>query len=280
MANQTPQLLIRQPIQNGLNDIVGPDSDQLEYLRFSLVRLNEGESATVALGDQEAALVILVGTADINIADGPRFPRIGGRTDVFSANATTVYLPCRHEATITGAGPGPVEIAVCKAQSTQARRPVLIRPEDVRTKTVGRANWKRTVKDIIDATFDAAHLVVGETLNPPGNWSSSPPHKHEVDDPPAEVKMEEIYFFQLKPEQGFGFQRIYTDDRSLDVSYAVAHYDTVMLPRGYHPVVAAPGYRLYYLWFLAGPTSRVLSPKDDPDHTWLKAVEPIVDSVT
>ena len=278
MAGQQPNLLVRRPLKNGVNEIVGPDNDVMEYLRFSVIRLTEGEEQRVGVKDEEAALVVLTGTATVRV-DNTRYERIGGRLDVFSANAATVYLPCCHEATITAAGPGPLTVAVCTAPSALKRAPALIRPEDVKTKTVGRANWRRTVRDIIDYTFDAQHLVLGETVNPPGNWSSSPPHKHEVDDPPEEVKMEEIYFFQLKPQQGFGFQRIYTDDRSLDLAYAVEHNDTVLLPKGYHPVAAAPGYQLYYLWFMAGPTSRVLRPKDDPAHTWIKWVEPILDGL-
>jgi 5-deoxy-glucuronate isomerase len=117
----------------------------------------------------------------------------------------------------------------------------------------------------------AQRLVVGETFNPPGNWSSYPPHKHEVDAYPEEVRMEEIYYYRLNPPQGFGLQRIYTDDRSLDLACAVEDGDTVLLPRGYHPVVAAPGYQLYYLWMLAGHTDRRMKPRDDAEHTWVKA---------
>ena len=93
---------------------------------------------------------------------------------MFQANAATVYVPCEHEATITAAGPGPLSVAVCTATSSLKRQPALIRPEDVRTKNVGRANWRRTVKDIIDFTFDAGHIVVGETINMPGNVVQSP----------------------------------------------------------------------------------------------------------
>ena len=90
--------------------------------------------------------------------------------------------------------------------------------------------------------------------------------------------MEEVYFFRVKPSQGFGLQRVYTDSRSLDEAYTVENDDTVVLPEGYHPVVAGPGYRLYYLWILAG-RQRILRPRDDPDHQWLKDAEPIIEEV-
>jgi len=39
---------------------------------------------------------------------------------------------------------------------------------------------------------------------------------------------------------------------------------------GFHPVVAGPGYDVYYLNFLAG-TSRTLAVTEDPNHVWLKS---------
>jgi 5-deoxy-glucuronate isomerase len=42
----------------------------------------------------------------------------------------------------------------------------------------------------------------------------------------------------------------------------------VMVPRGYHPAVVAPGYDLYYLNVMAGPV-REWRFKDDPDHAWV-----------
>ena len=49
------------------------------------------------------------------------------------------------------------------------------------------------------------------------------------------------------------------------------HGAVVGIPSGYHPVCAAPGYRLYYLWAL-GPragTARALALHEDPAHRWL-----------
>jgi 5-deoxy-glucuronate isomerase len=124
----------------------------------------------------------------------------------------------------------------------------------------------------VGGDFPAEHLIVGETLNPPGNWSSSPPHKHDRHDPPHESNFEEVYLYRLEPRQGFGLQRVYDPDSSngtaVDHTYAVKHDDVVALPRGYHPVVAAPGYRLYYLWVLAGD-GRDPVWFEDPDHAWI-----------
>ena len=108
---------------------------------------------------------------------------------------------------------------------------------------VGKENWSRTVFTHIADNVDAAHLIAGETLNRPGGWSSCPPHKHDRFVPPSEVPMEEVYYFQVEPKQGFGFMRVYTDPADtepFDHAYPVEHGDTVLIPRGYHPVVACP----------------------------------------
>jgi len=151
-----------------------------------------------------------------------------------------------------------------------------VRPSQVLSRDVGAANWARRVEDVL-ATAQPTVLQLGETTNPPGNWSSYPPHKHDTAVPGQEVVLEEIYHYRLRPRQGFGVQCIYTADRELDEAVIVRDGDTVVIPKGYHPVVAGPGYRLYYLWMLAGPR-RLMQPNDAPDHAWVKAVEPMLRS--
>jgi 5-deoxy-glucuronate isomerase len=50
----------------------------------------------------------------------------------------------------------------------------------------------------------------------------------------------------------------------------VEHGDTVLIPRGYHPVVACPGYALNYTWVLAGEGRTYGAWSDDPKHSWIK----------
>jgi hypothetical protein len=111
---------------------------------------------------------------------------------------------------------------------------------------------KKILKDLKEIDFIVfAHGVrgitpIGETINPSGNWFSSPPHKHDTNRPPIEGKFKEIYFYKVFPEQGFGIQRIYTK-KHFDESYTIENNDLILIPKGYHPVVVAPGYKLYYL---------------------------------
>ena len=108
-------------------------------------------------------------------------------------------------------------------------------------------------------------LMVGETFNPPGNWSSYPPHKHDGRD--GEPTLEEMYYFTIDPPQGFGQQILYTNEGE-SAAHSVKDGDAVLLPYGYHPVAASPGYRLCYLWGMAGE-QRKLALHEDPAHKWV-----------
>lgn len=268
--------------KSGYRQVVPLAKKPLEYLGFGLANLAAGEAWKFDTGPAEWTIVILSGSVrafgpEGELACGP----IGVRKNVFSGKAASLYLPPKFKGRIEAATAA--ELAVCQAlvKNTVCKQTVahavarVITPDDVKVKTVGVHNWERTVHDIVDQRTPAARLLVGETFNKTGCWSSYPPHRHDEDRLPLEANLEEIYFFQTSPPQGFGFQRIYTDDRSLDEAYAVENGDTVVLPRGYHPVAAAPGYQVYYLWLMAG-TGRVMCPFDDPQHAWIKGLETVL----
>ncbi|CAG1065587.1 5-deoxy-glucuronate isomerase [uncultured bacterium] len=247
--------------ERGLNTVV-PEGE-LGLLSLDLLVLAPGESFSLSSKGIETAAVILSG--DANAAVNGRDHRMK-RESVFTETASALCLPFDGEAVFTAEKP--TEIALCKARASQKGEAFFVSPYMTREKTVGRENWERKVVDIIGADAPATRLVVGETFNRPGCWSSFPPHKHDTVIPGAEVKMEEIYLFRLNPSEGFGTQTIYGKEGSH--SFQVKDYDAVTIPWGYHPVSAMPGYGLYYLWFLAGD-GRVLMPNTDPEYKWLEA---------
>jgi len=266
---------IRKQLGEGYNEIVPADNPDLKFIQFGIVNLAAGQSYESKLDANELVGVVLSGRCAVS-GDGFNWPGLGGRVNVFMGRATGFYVPVGRAFKI--AADGPVSVALSRAPSDLECDPILVTPDDVKVKRVGRHNWEREVHDIISSAHKCRRLVVGETFNPPGHWSSAPPHRHENENPPVEAAMEEVYHFRVFPTRGFGMQRIYTDDRTIDEAYPIEDTDTVIIPRGYHPVAAAPGYRLYYLWILAGE-NRVLCPRDDPDHAWLKDCEPIVDAL-
>jgi len=270
-------------LKEGYTCIVSPENSELKYIEFGRLFLpNKGEEYRGETGNREAVLTIFGGICSVKVESSTgtvSYSSIGGRRDVFSGKPTMVYLPpnVRYEI----ASESTLEIGISMAPSSSVSPPVLVKPEEVMESNVGAWNWRRTVYTSIGENVKAQRLLVGETFNPPGNWSSYPPHKHDRKGP-AEAPMEEVYFFKVKPANGFGLQRIYTspeDDEPFDEIFLLENDDTVVIPRGYHPVVAAPGCQLYYLWVLAGDERRYGAWSDDPEYSWLRNCESVVNEV-
>lgn len=256
--------------RNGYIPLVRAGEGVVKFIDFALLRLEKGQvSERVNLQDKEAAVVILSGYCDISSASFT-WENLGERTNVFEGPATALYLPPEFSFQVKAKSSVEIALAFAPAEKVSSD-PVLIKPQDVSVSKRGFSNWTREIHDIILENVQAQKLLVGETFNPPGNWSSYPPHKHDQDNPPYEYKLEEVYFFKLKPSQGFGVQRIYSPHNNLDELYLIQNNDVIVIPCGYHPVVAAPGYSLYYLWVLAGNT-RVMKMRDDPEHSWVKDI--------
>jgi 5-deoxy-glucuronate isomerase len=243
------------------------ESVQWEWMSMSARRLNPGETYTTVTRGEETAFVILSGKCIADWGEGTH--SIGQRRNVFDGLPYCVYLPTGHSVTFKATTP--CEIAECRAPSEAKLKPRLITPEDVFPSLRGGGNASRQIVDIIRPDFAADKLVAIEVYTPAGNWSSVPPHKHDVHNPPTEVDLDEIYYYRIdRPKEGFALQRLYSPDLSRDVTVRAADGDAVLVRSGFHPVVAGPGYNVYYLNFLAG-TSRTLAVTEDPNHVWLKS---------
>lgn len=237
---------------------------ELEVLRFGLARLQAGETLQLETRDCEALLVLLDAPEEVRVAAGGRELRLPPRRSVFADGPAAVYAPAAVGLELRG----PLLAGVFCAHAPQSGgEPYAILPDEVSTVQRGRGNFTRRVRDILPPERPAARLLAGETLNPPGNWSSSPPHKHDRNAPPDEARLEEVYLFRVQPPQGFGLQHSYHAGGP-SRTFAVQDLDVVAIPAGYHPVVAAPGYDLYYLWCLAGE-GRELRWRPDPAHAWV-----------
>jgi 5-deoxy-glucuronate isomerase len=238
-----------------------------EWMSMTVRRLNPGEIYEAELQGEEAAFVILGGRSAANWGKGEQI--IGGRKNVFDGLPYCLYLPSGHS--VKFRGEGVCEIAECRAPSVAKLEPHLVTPKDVTTSLRGGGNASRQIVDIVRPDFPADKLVVIEVYTPGGNWSSYPPHKHDVHNPPAEVDLDEIYYYRIDhPREGFALQRLYSPDKSQDLTVRAEDGDAVLVRSGYHPVVAGPGYNVYYLNFLAG-TSRTMAVTEDPNHVWLKS---------
>jgi 5-deoxy-glucuronate isomerase len=161
------------------------------------------------------------------------------------------------------------------APTDEDHAPRLVTPDDVEVELRGGGQASRQINRIVPPGFACHRLVCVEVYTPGGNWSSYPPHKHDEhrvgpDGVLLEADLEEIYFYKIDRPGGFALQRVYTGDGRLDETVAAATDDVVLVPEGYHPVSAPPGYTVYYLNFLAG-SAQSLAATDDPAHAWVKA---------
>jgi 5-deoxy-glucuronate isomerase len=190
---------------------------------------------------------------------------------VFEGPGEAVYVPPDVELVLEAASPATVAVASAPLDGRRSGKARVIRTGDQRVVGAGRGNWSRTIRTVLGSGDDAGRLIVGETINPPGNWSSYPPHKHDRQAPPEEVALEEVYFYRLRPEGGFAVQLLYGGAEK-ERALVVRDGDVVSIPFGYHPVVAAPGYELYYLWVMAGE-GRELAPFFDPQHAWVQQLD-------
>jgi 5-deoxy-glucuronate isomerase len=268
MARESDQLnvLVKGAAAQERAVLLEPEGSLSEGLELELWRVAPGRRVAGTADGSESLLVILGGVCSIGVQGTSPWEDLGGRADVFSGVATAVYVPAGLEAEVVSAAGA--EVMVVRAPAAPGGKPYVIAPDEVRRETRGRDAWRREVHTILDGSRPAQRLLVGETFNEPGGWSSYPPHKHDRHDPPDEVRLQEVYHFRLQPSQGFGIQRLYSPERGLDEVLVVEDGDTVLIPYGYHPVVAAPGYRLYYFWALAGE-GRELRLREDPAHAWV-----------
>ncbi|MDD2707328.1 MAG: 5-deoxy-glucuronate isomerase [Verrucomicrobiae bacterium] len=245
--------------QTGWQRIVTPSECELKRLGFGILRLEPDGEFSAKTDNNETVIVILSGQASFTGNDFC-FKKIGSRKDIFSGKPSAIYLPPRTSWTVKALTQ--MECAICEAPCDRQTRPTLITPENVIEKKIGRSCWSRKAHFILGDQVDSQNFFVGETFLEPGQWAF-PPHRHDVNNLPEEVEMDEIYHFRLKPENGFGVQLVYNDDKTRDEAFVVRNGDTIALPEGYHPVSASPMDSVYILWMLAGPQRFFKSKVDD-----------------
>src|SRR5579864_4791306 len=113
----------------------------------------------------------------------------------------------------------------------------LITPKDVHVSLRGGGNASRQIVDVMRPDFPADRLMVVEVYTPGGNWSSYPPHKHDVQNPPTEVDLDEIYYYRMNQPNAFAFQHLYAGQHTADRTLRTGDGDAVLVRSGYHPVV-------------------------------------------
>ncbi len=260
------KLLVKPAAASQVHQVT-PQSAGWTYVGFAVHDLHVGENLECQQAGRELCIVILTGTANVCVGS-QSWDNIGGRNSVFVDQPPgAVYVPAGEAISITALDAA--EVAVCSApgqgNSGAAR---LIDAATMSQEVRGEGTNTRYVRNILPETEAADGLLVVEVITPSGHWSSYPPHKHDRDASPEETLLEETYYHRLNPASGYAHQRVYTDDRSLDVTLSAEDRDVVLVPKGYHPVGVPHGYTGYYLNVMAGPI-REWHFYNDPAHEWM-----------
>ena len=271
----TSRLLVRSKDQGATGQFAGVTAAEAgwEHLNMAARRLNAGMTFSGHTGDCEMAHVVLGGRCHVRFSGG-EFQNVGRRPNVFSGMPWAVYLPPGVDYAIEALSDD-FEVASCWVRAEDEFPARLVTPGDSAIELRGGDNASRQINSILPPGFPCQRIVAVEVYTPGGNWSSYPPHKHDVhrvgpDGALLEADLEEFYFYKLDRPEGYAYQRVYTDDRRLDELVMAQHHDIVLVPEGYHPVVSAHGYTTYYLNFLAG-SAQSLANADDPAYAWVKA---------
>lgn len=261
------------PHRLGYRLIAYPPESPLRFLEFGLATLEAGGTPLMWESRGREAVVYLIGGVceyTVSGAAGSLSGVLDSRPSVFDGLPSAVYLPPGVRIGFVSPRTG-ARMAIFSAPPAGDRRLRQINPSEVSVRTVGKDSWTRRVCSVVDQRV-ASRMLVGETINQAGSWSSYPPHKHDAEVPGREVPMEEIYHYFVRPPGGFGLQMVYTKPdaaQPFERIYRVRDGDTVIIPRGYHPVVAGGGYQLAYLWAIAGERVDYGAWNDDPVHAWM-----------
>ena len=245
--------LLRTPDgSEGKVHAITPESAGWGYVGFDLWRLSPGQTASGAIEGREAILVLVEGRASLAAA-GSDFGEMGDRLDVFDRRRPhCLYVPPGAE--WHAKATTPCTLAICTAPGQGGRPAQRLGPAGIVPEARGEGTNLRYIHNIAMERRDVADsLLVTEVYTPAGHWSSYPPHRHDEDDFPRVTYLEETYYHRLSPSRGFGIQRVFTEDGSLDETMAVGDHDVVLVPKGHHPCAAPYGIDMYYLNVMAGP---------------------------
>ncbi len=270
MIENPRELLLRSDSESQTGALIDVDRQRAgwEFVSLRVQRIEAGGFWNYATDDHEVCLVPLRGRCTVE--DGNNRWTIGGRMSPFDGKPHSLYLPM--ESSVRISAESDTELAICGSVAGERFPAREIPPDDVAVEIRGAGNAARQINHILKPEFPAHRLLVVEVFTPSGNWSSYPPHKHDVEDLPHEANLEEIYYYRFDSPEGFGLQRLATADGETDEAFVIKDGHLLLVPEGYHSFAVAHGYTGYYLNVLAGNgVERTMQPSDDPAHAWVRS---------
>ncbi|MCP4380773.1 MAG: 5-deoxy-glucuronate isomerase [Hyphomicrobiales bacterium] len=260
------------PFDNRNEPIVDANDPRVPLVYFNIVKLGDGERFSYSVPGYETCIVPATGTVDVSVG-GLIFEGIGGRgVDVWDGEPESVYVPSGVEAEFQCSS-ATAEVFVAGARSDDTREPFEVRASDIDLVQYGSDDTKthRKIKHIIGQkqADRVSRLLVSELFTVgAGGWSGFPPHKHDTDRLPEETRHDEVYNFRFRPSHGMGMQLLQREDGKVGDAVHIVDGSTIMIDKGYHPCVAAPGYEMYYFTILGGLSQRPLVQYFQPVHAY------------
>ena len=260
------------PFENNNKPIVDINDSRVPLNYFNIVKLKKDQSFEYTLSEYESCIVPATGTINIKVQD-LNFQEIGNRIiDVWDGEPEGVYVPTNTKSIFTCIT-DKAEVFIAGAKYNKTLKPFAVRSKEVDVVQYGSDETKthRKIKHILGANH---HEKVGRLLCNElftvgqGGWSGFPPHKHDTDRLPKETRHDETYNYRFRPKNGFGFQLFQSEDGKIGEAQHIINESTVVIEKGYHPCVVAPGYEMYYFTILGGLTQRSLVQYFQPEHSY------------
>ena len=259
------------PFDNENKPIVDMDDKKVPLNYFNIVKLKKDQSFEYITPGYETCIVPATGSINVNI-EGFETNNLGTRTlDVWDGEPEGVYVPSGVKASFDAINDTEVFVAGAKFEKTL--EPFAVRTEEIDMVQYGSDDTKthRKIKHILGAKH---HDKVGRLLCNElytvgqGGWSGFPPHKHDTDRLPDETRHDETYNYRFRPNNGFGFQLFQQVEEKIGKAEHIIDSSTIVIDKGYHPCVVAPGYEMYYFTILGGLSQRSLVQYFHPDHAY------------
>ena len=217
---------------------VTPANSSMKHLCYARILLDRSTPKVhFGSGEQETGLICLQGEVEVSVGK-ERF-KLAERDAAYIPRGSSIELETRSSA----------DIAEFSSDVENGYPLQIVRYADVKNDkalhfTAGGAATTRDLNILIGKNVQAGRLLAGLTISEPGNWTSWPPHEHAA-------MLEEMYVYTQMPPPAFGIQFVYTNTNEPELATIVRDGDAVLMPRGYHPNVAAPGHRIGFLWAMA-----------------------------
>jgi 5-deoxy-glucuronate isomerase len=217
---------------------LSPDDSATRNLYYGRIRIDAGDAPIeFSTADHETGLICLNGAATVSTGESS-----------FALNRyDALYVPRDSHVKVSsdeGCDLAEVSSPVEKQYPVQFVSFEEVRKDPALHFIAGTPPTERDLNILLGKNIEAGRIMAGVTFSSEGNWTSWPPHEHHD-------MLEEAYLYIDMPDPQWGIQMVYTDRNEPELVQVVREGDVVVMPRGFHPNVAAPGGSINFLWMMA-----------------------------